>query len=336
MVGDSFLPLTATIRSGMSDGQTTSVEQTTSVLDLPLAGGSRRFKNEHSRAMPTDRVFGTYHHFQNALEANSLTPGVQSTDANVDRFTLGIEKTFFEGNASVELRLPLSVPVSLTTPDTLYRTDTVGDLVVTLKGLLYSDESQAVALGLAINTPTGSDLDVTLPNSVAGGANFTLNNNALHLIPFLAYQAAPTEDFFVNTFLQLDTPTNANSVQVRNPGAQAVENLKVTDQTLMYIDTSFGYWLFRDPEAEFLTGLAGLIELHYTTALNSADVVADRDQIVTFGANSGSLDALNLTIALHTEIARSTIIRAGYVTPLRDGNHRFFDSEFTIAVIFRR
>ncbi len=27
---------------------------------------------------------------------------------------------------------------------------------------------------------------------------------------------------------------------------------------------------------------------------------------------------------------------AGYVTPLRDGNHRFFDSEFTIVVIFRR
>ncbi len=56
----------------------------------------------------------------------------------------------------------------------------------------------------------------------------------------------------------------------------------------------------------------------------------------TFGSNAGSLDAINMTFALHTEIARNTIIRAGYVTPLRDGNHRFFDSEFTVAVIFRR
>lgn len=332
MFGDSFLPLTATITSLDSMNERSNK----TVLDLPLAGGSRRFKNEHSRAMPTDRVFGTYHHFQNALEATSLTPGIRSTDANVDRFTLGIEKTFADGNASIELRLPLSVPISFSTVDAMYRTDAVGDLVVTLKGLLYSDESQAISLGLAINTPTGHNLRVSLPNSGAGGAELTLSNNAVHLIPFLAYQAAPTEDFFFNSFLQIDTPTNANSVQVRNLGPNTVDNQKLMEQTLLYLDTSFGYWMFRDPEAEFLTGLAGLLELHYTTTLNRADIVTDRDQIVTFGANSGSLDAINMTFALHTEIARSTIIRAGYVTPLRDGNHRFFDHEFTLAVIFRR
>lgn len=331
MFGDSFLPLTAIIQSQPATSGTR-----TSVLDLPLAGGSRRFKNEHSRAMPTDRVFGTYHHFHNALESNSLTPGFASTSANVDRFTLGFEKTFADGNASVELRLPLSAPISMTTTDSLYRTDTVGDLVVTLKGLLYSDDSQAVALGLAINTPTGNDLTVSLPNSGGGGANFTLDNNAVHLIPFLAYQAAPSDDFFFNSFLQFDTPTNSNSAQVRNIGAATVDNLKINEQTLLYLDTSFGYWMFRDPEAEFLTGLAGLLELHYTTTLNSTNAVSDRDQIVTFASNSGRLDVLNLTVALHTEISRSTTIRAGFVTPLRGHDHRFFDSEFTVAVIFRR
>ena len=332
MFGDSFLPLTATITSLDSSNERSNK----TVLDLPLAGGSRRFKNEHSRALPTDRVFGTYHHFQNALEATSLTPGFRSTDANVDRFTLGVEKTFADGNASIEFRLPLSVPVTLATQDAMYRTNTVGDLVVTLKGLLYSDESQAVALGLAVNTPTGNDLRVSLPNSGDNGAELTVSNNAVHLIPFLAYQAAPNDDFFFNGFLQVDTPINDNSVQVRNLGPNTVDHRKLTDQTLLYLDTSFGYWMFRDPDAEFLTGLAGLLELHYTTALNSADVVTDRNQIVTFGANSGRLDAVNMTFALHTEIARSTIIRAGYVTPLRDGNHRFFDHEFTLAVIFRR
>lgn len=334
MFGDSFIPLTATISAFTSDTTGSSRE---TVLDLPLAGGSRRFKNEHSRAMPTDRVFGTYHHFQNALESASLTPGFRSTDANVDRFTLGVEKTFADGNASIEFRLPLSVPVSLSTQDAMYRTNTVGDLVVTLKGLLYSDESQAVAFGLAVNTPTGNDLRVSLPNSGDDGAELTVSNNAVHLIPFLAYQAAPNDDFFFNGFLQVDTPVNDNSVQVRGLGqSTTVDNRKLTDQTLLYLDTSFGYWLFRDPEAEFLTGLASLLELHYTTALNSADIVTDRNQFVTFGANSGRLDAVNMTFALHTEIARSTIIRAGYVTPLRDGNHRFFDHEFTLAVIFRR
>lgn len=335
MFGDSFIPLTATI-SAFTRNTTTSGSRE-AVLDLPLAGGSRRFKNEHSRAMPTDRVFGTYHHFQNALEATSLTPGFRSTDANVDRFTLGVEKTIADGNASIEFRLPLSAPVSLATQDAMYRTNVVGDLVVTLKGLLYSDESQAVAFGLGINTPTGNDLHVSLPNSGNAGAELTVSNNAVHLIPFLAYQAAPNDDFFFNGFLQVDTPINDNSVQVRGLGTpNTIDNRKLTDQTLLYLDTSFGYWMFRDPDAEFLTGLAGLLELHYTTALNRADVVSDSNQIVTFGANSGSLDAVNMTFALHTEIARSTIIRAGYVTPLRNGNHRFFDHEFTLAVIFRR
>lgn len=330
MFGDSFPTLTAKVQSGISVGQRASV------LDLPLAGGGRRFKNEHSRALPTDRVFGTYHHFHNAVEANSLTPGVRSTDENVDRFTVGFEKTFLEGNASVELRLPMSVPFTLSSPGALYRTDTLGDLAITFKGLLYSDDSQAFALGLVINAPTGHDLQVSLPDSGTGAADFTLENDAAHLTPFVAYQAAPTENFFFNGFLQFDTPTNDNSVRVRDLTAATAENLKVTDQTLMYVDTSFGYWLFREPDAEFLTGLAGLLELHYTTALTDADVVSDSDKIVTFGANTGSLDAINLTIGVHAEIARSTIIRAGYVTPLRDGNHRFFDSEFTVAVIFRR
>ncbi len=129
---------------------------------------------------------------------------------------------------------------------------------------------------------------------------------------------------------------HSNPVQVRNLGPNTADHRKLTDQTLLYLDTSFGYWMFRGPEAELLTGLASLLELHYTTAFNSADVVTDRNQFVTFGTNSGRLDAVNLTFALHTEIASSTIIRAGYVAPLRDGNHRFFDHEFTLAVIFRR
>ena len=323
MFGDSFLPLSVTLQVDGEKG----------VLDLPLAGGSRRFKNEHSRALPTDRVFGTYHHFQNAIEARALEPGFVQSNANIDRFTVGFEKTFFDGNASVELRMPMSVPASLSGSGFNYQTESAGDLVVVLRGLLYSDESQAVGLGLTINAPTGSDLTVNLPNV---GGNFTVENDATHLTPFLAYQAAPTENFFFNSFLQVDFATNANSLQLRNIGNGGIENRSLTDQTLLFLDTSFGYWLFRDPDAEFLTGLAGLLELHYTTALTDADVVSSANQQVVFGANSGSLDAINLTIGLHTEINRSTVIRAGYVTPLRDGNHRFFDSEFTVAVIFKR
>lgn len=328
MFGDSFGSITAQVKLTSTATNATG----SNLVDLPIAGGSRQFKNEYSRALPTDRVFGLYHHFQNALESTSSNGSFRPANANIDRFTVGLEKTFFEGNASIEMRMPFSAPVSLTTAGSDLQMQSVGDLVVTLKGLLYSDESQAFALGLAVGAPTGSDVNVNLPNS--GPSSFTLYNDATHLIPFLAYQAAPTEDFFFNGFLQFDTPTNANTVQVRRPGG-LVDNLSVTNQTLMFIDTSFGYWWYRQPEAEFLTGLASVFELHYTTAVTNADVAADKGQIVTFGSSAGHFDVLNLTIGLQADIARSTMVRAGYVTPLRSSPHRFFDNELSMAVIYR-
>lgn len=328
MFGDSFGSISAQVRlTGTATNATGR-----NFVDLPIAGGSRQFKNEHSRALPTDRVFGLYHHFQNALESTSSNGSFRPANANIDRFTVGFEKTFFEGNASLEMRMPFSAPVSLSTPGSNYEMQSVGDLVVTLKGLLYSDESQAFAVGLAVGAPTGSDVDVNLPNS--GPSSFTLYNDATHLIPFIAYQAAPTEDFFFNGFLQFDTPTNANSAQVRGPGP-TVSNLSVTNQTLMFADASFGYWWYRDPENEGLSGLASVLELHYTTAVNDADIVADRSQIVTFGANTGHFDVVNLTLGLQANVGSSAIIRAGYVTPLRSSPHRFFDNEISVAVIFR-
>lgn len=307
-----------------------------SLVRMPTAGGSQRFNNEHSRALPTDRVFGSYHHFENAVQANAAAPGFPSTSANIDRFTLGFEKTFLEGNTSVELRLPLSTPVSFSSPDSNFQSSTVGNLVVNLKGLLYSDESQAVALGLAINTPTADDLTVALPSSVTT-SSFTIDNNAVHLIPYVAYQAAPTDNFFFNGFLQFDTPTNGNNLRVvPAPGAGAPENRTLNDQTLLYLNTSFGYWLYHDADADFFNGLAGLLEVHYATALNDPDIVSARDKALTFGTNTGRVDSVNMAFGLHAQLARSTIIRTAYVTPLRDGNHRLFDGEITVAVIFRR
>ncbi|TXT21828.1 MAG: hypothetical protein FD138_3965, partial [Planctomycetota bacterium] len=76
-------------------------------------------------------------------------------------------------------------------------------------------------------------------------------------------------------------------------------------------------------------------ELHYTTAVNSADIVADKSQRVTFGSNAGHFDVINLTVGLQANVGQSAIVRAGYVTPLRSSPHRFFDNELSVAVIFR-
>ncbi len=325
MFGDSFGSLSGITFTTVSEDSESSSTSAPGAIRLPRTGGARVFKNEQSRALPTDRVFGLYHHFENALQ-------LENTDTNVDVYTLGFEKTFLEGNTSIELRMPLNNPVGLSSGGTgqSFQTHAAGDLIVTFKALLYSDDSQGFSLGLAVNTPTGSDLTVHNRDDL-GDSRFTLKNDATHLIPFIAYQAAPNEDFFFNGFLQVDTPTNANTVDATYQGNRKITSVR--DQTLMYVDASAGYWLFRDDEAEYLTGLAGLLELHYTTALNRADNV-DLD-FVHFGAGSGRFNVFNLTTGLQANIGRSTMVRAAFVAPLRDGTNRFFDSEVSLAIVFR-
>jgi hypothetical protein len=325
MFGDSFGSLSGITFTTVTNEGFSSSTSTPGAIRLPKTGGARVFKNEQSRALPTDRVFGLYHHFENALQ-------LEHSDANVDVYTLGVEKTFLEGNTSIELRMPLNNPVGLSSGSTgqSFQTHAAGDLIVTFKALLYSDDSQGISLGLAVNTPTGSDLTVHQRDDF-GDSTFTLKNDATHLIPFIAYQAAPNEDYFFNGFLQVDTPTNANTVQSKFMSSRQTSSVR--DQTLMYVDASFGYWLFRDEEANFLTGLAGLLELHYTTALNRADNV--NLNFVHFGAGAGRFDVVNLTTGLQANIGRSTLVRAAFVAPLRGDPNRFFDSEVSLAIVFR-
>ncbi len=43
------------------------------------------------------------------------------------------------------------------------------------------------------------------------------------------------------------------------------------DQSLLFLDMSVGYWVYRAQNAPFLKGVAPMVELHYTTTLQSPD-----------------------------------------------------------------
>ena len=104
-----------------------------SVLEgqVPLGGGMRRFKNEQARALPTDRVFAAYNHFHNAVELKSFDPTTgnqQSDSGNIDQYTVGVEKTFDDGNWSLEVRMPFSGGTSIGVPAFQVDSDGVGNL----------------------------------------------------------------------------------------------------------------------------------------------------------------------------------------------------------------
>ena len=79
-----------------------------SVVEMPLAGGSRRVKiSEGNMASPVDRVYFQYNHFHNAINVFDGGPGIYR-NGSIDRFTFAFEKTFCRKEASIEVRLPLT------------------------------------------------------------------------------------------------------------------------------------------------------------------------------------------------------------------------------------
>ena len=282
----------------------------------------RRFKNEHARALPTDRVFFLYNHFHNALRLQ--TQNTSTTD-NVDQFTFGFEKTSDDGQWSFELRMPFSGDADLSGENVTVDSNGVGNLVGTLKRIMYLDSTFVVAAGLAVVAPTGSDASVTFTNS-----RIDFENEAVHLLPYLAVQASPDENWFFHAFAQVDIAANENEVSLIDTTSTVSDSL--ADQTLLYLDASAGYWWYQSTDDSGLTGLASVVELHYTTTLNDADS-ANLD-----GGFIGNLDnrydVLNLTAGVHSEWSGNTAIRFAVVVPL-DRDERFFDSEMQVSIIRR-
>ncbi len=321
MFGDSFVPLSANINVNNLIGTSMA---TFLDADLPVGGGMRRFKNEHARALPTDRVFFLYNHFHNALKFQ--TDNVSTTDS-VDQFTFGFEKTSDDGQWSFELRMPFSGDADLSGDGVAVQSDGVGNLVGTLKRLLYSDSNFAAALGLAVVVPTGSDASVSFAGS---STRIDFENDATHLLPYIAVQSSPDENWFFHVFAQVDIAANENEVTLSGPGFTESDSL--ADQTLLYLDASAGYWWYRTTDDVALTGLASVVELHYTTTLNDADSAQLSGTFI--GNFENRYDVLNLTAGVHSEWNGNTAIRVAVVVPL-DRDERFFDSETQVSVIRR-
>jgi len=300
------------------------------LVDLPLAGAARRIKiAENNKALPMDRVYFMYNHFHNALEANPdvNTPGL-GRGFSVDRYTLGLEKTLRDGLWSIDLRMPFCGSYRVAAPDFAASGGEIGNLSLAAKRLLFATEGAAGVLGLAVDTPTGSNATGFLDTT-----SFVVHNDAVHLAPFLGLLLAPNDDWFCHAFLQIDVPASGNRVDLTegNPG-QTTSLGRLHEQTLMYLDVSAGYWILRNPQST-LSGLAALVEFHHTTTQQDADLVsgATSGAAFTFGNLLNRVDVPNLTVGLHAEINGRSELRVGGVFPLNDPPERAFDAELQIS-----
>ncbi len=227
---------------------------------------------DNNSPLPEDRVAFRYNYFNDAQKVVGdsgkviFDPslGVSSTSAprfrgipqtksyDVNDFVFSGEKTFFDGLASVEVRIPFTHALShnqnlsvakvsgigrdndgdsneaviATTPtpgNTLGQADTeLGNSTVILKALAYRSQHWAFSGGLSIGIPTGPDTRTKVTDFLGDAVDndieverlrqFEISNDTWAASPFLAFLATPNDRFFVQGFTQLDIPLNKSSI----------------------------------------------------------------------------------------------------------------------------
>ncbi|QDV54842.1 hypothetical protein [Rosistilla oblonga] len=276
-----------------------------------VAGGDARFKvSDGISPVPTDRVFFNYRHFENAL----ATEG--NKDISVDRFLFGLEKTFLDKQASLELRVPFAHGLDSNNPTGNQTGTEFGNITLTSKFLLAQNGGDALTAGLAIVLPTGS-------NYTEG--DDTAYNTAVHLLPYLGIRKFLTEDIFTLGYAALDF--DLNGTEVYDAGAYADT---VQDQNLLYLDWQLGAFLYTNDSGN-LRSVASLFELHYTKTITDVDPAMG-------SAFGNHIDLLNLTAGLSFGLCNHLTTNVFAGVPLRreqtpDGLSATFDTEVGFQVI---
>jgi hypothetical protein len=301
------------------------------VTDVPLFAASRTKLSDNNSPAAMERAYFTYQHFHNILQFD-LDPsfGSRPVDRSLDRFVFGWEHLVLDGFTSLDLRLPLYSSMSFAGAPFGVDNGRLGNLMVAAKHMLLVTDASVLSAGLGVDFPTGGDSSLNFNST-----EFTFVNRAFHFLPFVAFQTLPNDRCFLNGFLQMDAAAGGIPVQMTDPFFGSVtETGSFTEQNLLHVDLSGGYWLIQDSPGPF-TGLAVLTELHYTTTLQDSDVINASSLFglsATMLNQEGRQDVLNMTLGLHTVVLDDTAIRVGVVLPLRTADDRFFDSEFMVQV----
>lgn len=288
---------------------------------------------ENVSPMPRDRVFFNYSFFSNVplTPSGPLNPGAGGTP--VSRFTPGVEKTFFEGATSLELRLPFASTLNqnIFADGTTNTTNLqFGNISLIGKGLIYRSDTFNMSTGMQITVPTAPDISA----STGGGIPlYTIKNQAVHLAPFLAGLYTPDDRLFAQGLLQVDVDTNGNSLSANNfDGLGLTQAGRLRDATFLYFSMAGGYWVYRNPD-NWISGIAPTAELHYNRSVSAPNTINSGGNF--FASSHNSIEVINAVIGCNFEINQNSMLTLGYATPLGGGADRQFDGEFRAFFNYR-
>ena len=283
---------------------------------------------DNASPIPTDRVFFSYNYFDGlggpagsnggstssntvnipgrgvgvppdtivtSVRVAPVTVPVSSIDLNREIF--GFEKTFLDGNASIEVRLPIfqsSGSAAAGVGAGGFVGDNFGDLTTIAKFAVINDPNGVLSLGLATTFPTG-------PTVPGPNGNF----QAVLFQPFVGFYL-PYGDFFVEGFSSVVLSTENH------------------DPTLLFNDVSFGYRVYRNPAAPIVTGVTSVLEVHVTTPLENRD--SESLGIVV-------PDILSFTAGVHVQLGTRSEVSIGCNVPVT--GPRPYNAETLVQLNYR-
>ena len=293
------------------------------IIDIPTPTGGgavgRTKVSDGNNPLPRDRLIIDYDYFSAVKIGAGGLP--------VNRYSLGFEKTFFGGYASIELRVPFASTLATDIDAngvSNNRGTQLGDAHLTLKALLYQGDTWNIAAGMAVAIPTANDVHAFASSSEL----LRIRNDATVLEPYVAYLLTPNPDWFIQNWYSLALNTSGNRVQVTDglTGLQPVGRLY--DQSLLQIDAQLGYWLIGPKNYGLVRGLAPFAELHLNTALGKAQTVTGGAPV--FSPTGSRFNELNLAVGAAMLLSHRFSVSAGAVIPLSNGYSRVFDYEIAV------
>jgi hypothetical protein len=311
-------------------------------VPTPGSGGGvgRQKVAENTSPIPRDRVFINH----------STFTGVPFTSrgVNVYRFAPGIERSFYEQQASLEVRLPFASTLDSDInaafgPGT--NSTQFGNIVTTLKALVRQTPTSAMAVGVSLTAPTANDLSV----HVDGTPFLAIKNESLHVMPFIGGTNFGGR-WFSQWYLQGDMDTTGSPVYIRNVMTGQVERTGVLhDAPMLYASLSGGYWIYQKGHraASFvstpgktvkrtvytggggITGLAPIMEFHFNRSLDKSEVIRS-GPIELRSASDFSLT--NLVLGGVATFGTGGSVTVAWGTPIIGQDDRQFDNEVRVML----
>jgi hypothetical protein len=273
---------------------------------VPSARGFKIADNQSPR--PQDRFFFSFDYFNNLNGAVNQQIGAAVSHLKVYRELFGIEKTFFDGNASIGLRVPVN---SLTADSTRPRlglggtSTSFGNMTAFAKMILWQDarERNLISGGLSVTMPNG-------PTRFAGARSVPGFHDA-QIQPFLGYLFG-TDHWYIQGFEAIDVPTDPNDV------------------TMQYNDIGIGYYLYRDPDpAALVSAIVPAFETHVNVPLNHRGALRPHDLAAT-------PDIVDLTFGTNVLLRRTALLTVGFVNPVTGPRPFSYEWQLLLNVYFGR